>query len=158
MMGGTVVTNIQKKDESAFFRLLLNAAVAMLIGIAVCFALMLILSAVALGFDDPNGYIAPFATVALFMGALACGIASRRSGTVASLMSGGFYVLVLWLVSLSFRVGGGESVGILVTLLGYGGCIAVSFVGGNVGKRSAGFGAMGKKSPTAQLRRRIGRR
>ena len=140
----------QKTDESGLWELLKPSLIGTLSGILTSAAWALIMPLVLARLKDPDSFIAPAALAALYIGALVSGIAVRRHGAVSALISGGGFVLCLWL--LSFTLSGGESVGFIMKLLGYALCIAVSLLGAAVGKGRRSHIGEGKKSPTTRLR------
>ncbi|MBQ8551552.1 MAG: TIGR04086 family membrane protein [Clostridia bacterium] len=152
-----------KRDESAGSAAFLGAALrGVLIGIGTAAVLTLILSAVALAQEDPDRFTGIFAYAALFIGALACGLASmkldREHGMISPLIGGAGYVLVLWLVSLFFRADAVNAVSPLAMSLGYLGCIAAALAGGLIGRPKRVRIDTAKKNPTALVRKQLGRR
>ena len=148
----------QKTDESGLPKLIARSLLSSLVGIVISAALALILSAVLVKLKDPASYITPLAYAALFIGCLSCGFAVRKLGTLASLISGIGYVLCLWLASMLLKDVNSEPVGLISKLLAYTVCVAVTFLGAMLGKRRKNHVRDGKNSPTASLRRQLGRR
>jgi len=146
----------QKTDESGLWELLKPSLLGSLAGIITSAAMALILPLVLVKLKDPDSLIAPLAIVSLYTGAFVCGAAVRRYGALSALISGGGFVLCMWLLSLT--QGNGEPLGFALKLLGYICCIAVSLLGAVVLKRKQSRVGEGKKSPTARLRKQLGKR
>ena len=151
------MSKTRKTDESEIKELILPSLLGTVVGVLTSAALALILPLVLSRLKDPAGFIAPLALVSLYIGALTSGVAVRRHGAVSALISGGGFVLCLWLLSFAAKTDG-DSTGLAMKLLGYALCIAVSLLGATVGKSSKSRSGEGKKSPTARLRKQLGRR
>ncbi|MCI8387646.1 MAG: TIGR04086 family membrane protein [Clostridiales bacterium] len=158
------MANNLTRDEPDGLQSLLGAALRGLIaGIIVILILALILSAAALSMDDPASMLEIFAIAALFIGAVVCGFVSAKSypdaAFIAGLLGGAFYVLFIWVISLFFRGDSGdvsrELVSPLWMALGYIGCIALSMLGGLLGRKRKQRIGDGNKSPAALARRQL---
>ncbi|MBQ8250187.1 MAG: TIGR04086 family membrane protein [Clostridia bacterium] len=155
--------NTKPKDEAAGLRELLFASLrGILIAVAATLLLSLILTAVALMTKDPKGLIGIFAYAVLIIASLLGGVTASKTDTEqrlgASLVSGGGYVLVMWLFSLFLRSDTSESASPLWTVIVYIGCIALSLVGSVVARPKRTRIKEGKNSVTARLRRQLGKR
>ena len=163
MSGGVSLINTKPKDESAGVKELLFASLrGTLIGIAATVLSSLIMTAVALMTKDPESVIGIFALVSLVIGSLLGGIIANKTDTEqrmgASLVSGGVYVIILWLLSLFFRADTPEPTSPLITVVGYIGCIAVSLIGGIIARPKQARIKEGKSNAAARLRRQLGKR
>lgn len=155
--------NTKPKDESAGVKELLFASLrGTLIGIAATLLSSLIMTAVALMTKDPEGLIGIFALASLVVGSLLGGITANKADTEqrlgSSLVSGGGYVIILWLVSLFFRADTPEPTSPLLAVVVYLGCIAVSLLGGIVARPKQTRIKEGKSNAAARLRRQLGKR
>ncbi len=135
---------------------LISALKGLAAGIITALALSLIFTAVSLGMDDPEKLLGVFALVTLFVGAAAGGLAAGifERGRTAGILSGAGYVLVVWILSLFFRNGGGLSP--VFGAVGYVICVALSFLAGVITGR--GGSSVNRKSPTAARRKKAMRR
>lgn len=148
----------QKTDESGLPKLIARALIGSLAGLCVSALLALILSAILVNAKDPGSLITPLAYGVLLIGSLSCGIAVRRLPKLAAVVSGVGYVLCLWLTSLLVSAGDADSSGLALKLAGYSLCVVISFLGAVMGKRKGKRIKEGKNSPTAALRRQLGKR
>ncbi len=155
-MGVILLSIKQKTDESGFWHMTLPALIGTLSGLITSAALALVLPLILVRLKDPDSFITPLAAVSLFAGAFVCGIAVRRHGALSALISGGGFVLCLWLASLTQS--SSEPMGIAVKLLGYALCIVASVIGATIGKRRKSYVGEGKRSPTAKLRKQLVKR
>lgn len=151
------------RDESRGGTDFLWAALrASLIGAFAAMMLALAFSAAALAMTDPDKFVGIFGYAALFLGAVISGIVSVKldSGRslLTSLVGGAGYVLVLWLVSLFFRAAAENAVSPLAMALIYIGCIAVSMLGGLMGRGKKWKIGSSKNNPTDIVRKQLGRR
>lgn len=150
------------RDESFTIGTLLFASLkGALLGIAVLLGMSIIMTAVSLGFADPMSAVNVLSYMALGIGALVCGIAALKwdaeQSLLASVIGGAMYVLILWIVSL-FVPRGEVSMPAVWTAVAYAACVIVSLVGGLVARpRRERFGE-GRKSPTAVMRKQLGKR
>ncbi len=150
------------RDESRGGTEFLWAALrASLIGTFAAVLLALIFSAAALAMTDPDKLVGVFGYAALFWGAALTGIVSVKldSGRslLAALVGGVGYVLILWLISLFFRAAAENAVSPLIMALMYAGCIAVSMLGGLMGRGKKRKIGASKNNPTDIVRKQLGR-
>lgn len=148
------------KDEPEGIEGLLPAALrGLLAGIILAAILALILSGVAVSMDDPSKLLEVFALASLFIGAFADGLFAAKAfpdgGLAAGVLGGALYVLLMWLVSLFLRGGATNAASPLMMALGYAGCIAVSALGGLLGRPRTKHWGDGKMSPAAKARKRF---
>lgn len=156
------MVNKINRDEPDSLGGLFPAAIRGLIsGLITSIILALILSAVALAMDDPSSMIGLFALISLFLGAVVNGFTAAKAypdgRLVAAILSGAIYVLFIWLISLFFRgqAGATEAVSPLGMALGYAGCIALAALGGLIARPRTKSYSDVKKSPSAQLRKKM---
>ena len=131
----------------SYFAAALIGLAAALISVIV---LSLVLTAVALGMDDPMKLLGVFALGTLFAGAFAGGIVSgmRYGDPSVGLLSGAGYCLIMWLAALISGNGGSVLMSTLVYLI----CVAAAFFGSLI---SARRGA--RRMSPARRRRKIQR-
>lgn len=163
MSGVIRLTKKNHGGDSSLMPMIARSALrGMIAGIILTVLLLLLLSAIALSLEDPDTVTGAFAYAALALGSLVSGIAAGSGDSEhripASALGGVGYVLFLWLVSLFFRAEAQNAVSPVYTLLCYIGCVAVSLIGGTVTRPRRVRTNGGKRSPTALLRGRLGRR
>lgn len=131
------------------------------IGVGVAVILALVFTAVALMTEDPDKLIGILAYAALFIGALAAGIAAPRQGiarALSSALSGAGYALIIWLASIFFRGSGEATLPFYVALILYIACVGVSTLGGLIFGGTCRRSVSGKKNPAALIRKQLGHR
>lgn len=154
----------RSRDEQTSAGGILGAALRGLIaGIAVIIVLSLILTAAALGMDDPSRLLRVFALGTLFVGAVVCGVfagmSCRDGAAAAGLVGGAAYVLILWLISLFFRGNQSAAASPLWSAVGYAVCLVLSLMGGFAVRRRGYGGSISQgKNPAAAARRRAVKR
>ncbi len=119
--------NRSKDSQEGLGSFFVSAMTGLAVAVGSALLLSLILTAVALGMDDPMKPLGAFALGTLFIGAFAGGVtAGIKSGDPAvGLITGVMYVLIVWLASLIIGRGSDP----LMSALCYGLCLAAAFSG-----------------------------
>lgn len=119
--------NRTKDSQEGLGSFFVSALIGLAVAVGSALLLSLILTAVALGMDDPMKPLGAFALGTLIIGAFAGGIsAGIKSGDpAAGLITGALYVVLAWLASLII----GRKSDPLITALVYALCLAASFAG-----------------------------
>lgn len=162
MLGGILLFNSKhgnekNKEKGAVFGILKGS----LFGVLSAFLSALIFTLVALMNEDPEKLAQGLAYASLAIGALVAGVASEKevgNPALASFLSGVGYVLVVWLASIPFRVGGELGISPVASLLIYLGCAAVSALFGFLFRRRPAKLASMRRSPAAAVRKQLGNR
>lgn len=142
------------KDEQEDIGLFIGAAVrGLAVGLSTALILSLIFTALLLGMEDPERFLAVFAMTTLFIGAAAGGFAAGifERGRTAGILCGAAYTLVIWCVSLFLRSG---ETNLLMSAAGYILCVAVSSLAGII----SGRGRSVNRGPNAARRKKARRR
>ncbi|MBE6619096.1 MAG: hypothetical protein E7626_04865 [Ruminococcaceae bacterium] len=102
------------EKSSNILTMVKNAVISALVGHGVSVLLLLFISAALSKNEDPSVLMPAGALVAFFIGSLVCGALSAKliSGPLAGALSGGFYILLLIIVSLVINFVTKETVGI----------------------------------------------
>ncbi len=136
------MVNARKKNRSRVkssdgtVSVIKNCFIGMCIAIAVGFILLLIMSALALSFEDPDMSVGGMALAALYISALVGGFASVRMNSGEALLCGALVGamlnVALVVISLFFRGGDPEGFGV-GELLTRGAVILMSVLGAYMG-------------------------
>ena len=146
-----------EKNEFELASALVSGVLGTAGGLLISLLLSLILCGIALTFGDPRSAIDVFAYAVLALGSAGAGvIAMRRDENrsyVSSLIAGVMYVLILFIISLFMR--GDSAYSPLIRTLIFAIMIGMSMLGGAIGKGRRARVRGGKKSPGAEMRRRL---
>ncbi|MBE6611903.1 MAG: TIGR04086 family membrane protein [Ruminococcaceae bacterium] len=157
------MANTNKKDEPAGLSGLAASVIrGTAAGIAAAVLSALTLSAAAMAAADPDSLIGWMAMAALMFGALISGIVSVRCDPGRSIgtgiVSGGAYVLILWLISLFFRGSAEHPPTPLMLAVWYALTLVCAVLGALMGRGRGRRIGEGKHSPTALARRQLRRK
>lgn len=144
--------------EYPFTKVMLNALKGALISVGSAVLMSLVCCAIALAFADPRQIAALFSMVVLAASSFIGGVfAMRLSGGqrfLAPAVSGGLYVLILWLLSFILKTDG-DAVFSLWQLFSYVGCVLLSLFGGFIARKRRVRIGDGAKNPAALMRKKI---
>lgn len=104
--------NIKRDEPELAGGLFLSALKGLVVGIIIVVLLALILSAIALRTENPSGIVSVFAIITLCIGAVSVGFAAAKwcpaNALLSGIVGGAAYIMLIWLLSLFQRGGGGR--------------------------------------------------
>lgn len=157
-----MATNRSRDEQNQLGGMFGAALKGLFAGVVTIIALSLILTAAALGMDDPSRLLRVFALGSLFIGAAVCGIFAgmsfRDTAAAAGIVGGAAYVLLLWLISLFFRGNQSAAASPVWSAVCYAICIVLALMCGFAVRRRGGEYGVSRKSPAFEARRRAAKR
>lgn len=142
----------RSRDEQNIGAFISAALKGAALSVTVSLCLAVIFAAVSSALDDPMKFIEAFALFALLFGAAFGGFfAGKLSSPTAAIISGAFYLLLIWLISLFLR--GENAPSPIIQAVIYLLCMLLSFLSGLVSTKFADR----KKSPAARRKRALRR-
>ena len=153
------MAQVRQKDEpDGLFGLLGSGFRGTLAGLLFWGAAALILSAVLLRMEDPDGVMRWLPAAVTLVGAMIGGLISVRTDSghsmLAGLLSGSGCVIILLLAS--FLLGGQDPHSSpLMTAFLYAGCMLAALIGGMLGRGRTVQIREGKNNPAAQARKKL---